>query len=106
MLRRSLVLIANELDQLLIERKLVAHANGERLRVRFRVVDRYVDFEVTVVRSPPALGHLALRRHRAALDVEPHVVAEADSLDDERIAFPVTDGVAVPPRLKIVVELR
>src|SRR5215471_12503663 len=99
MLRRSLVLVANELDQLLIERELVAHANREGLRVRLRVVDRHVDLEVTVVRSPPPLGHLALRRHRAALNVEPHIVAETDRLDDERIAFPVTDGVAIPPRL-------
>src|SRR5688572_13457810 len=89
MLRGLLVLVADELDELLIDRQLVAHADRERLRVGLRVVDGHVDLEVAVVGTPPAFDELAFLRQRAAVDVEPAVVAKAGGFDDERIAFPM-----------------
>jgi hypothetical protein len=48
-----------------------------------------------------ALGHPARARQRAALHVEPNIVAETDRLDDERVAFLPPDRVTVPPRLQV-----
>src|SRR5690349_23585321 len=82
-LRRLLVLVADELDQLLIDGELLTHAHGERFRVSLRIVDGDVDLEVTEVGTTPALDELAFVGQRAAVDVEPTVVAEPGGLDDE-----------------------
>ena len=89
-----------------IEQDLMVDPDGERLGIRLRVVDRDVDGHVAEIGAAIPLRDLAFLGHRAAEDIEPHVVAEADRLDDERVAFPVPDRVAVPPGLQIVVELR
>src|SRR5688572_12586152 len=101
---RLLVLVADELDELGVGEQPLIHANRERLRVSRWIINGYVDLQGTEIRPAEALGHLRATRHRAALHVEPDVVAEANRLDDELVAFPVSDGIAVPPGLQILVD--
>src|SRR5438552_8276786 len=101
--RRALVLGADELDQLFVRNDLLVHANGEGRRVRLGIVDRDVDAQRSVIRPGVSLGHLRLVRERTSVDVEPPAVAEVVGVDDERVAFPVTGGVAVPPGLDVAV---
>src|SRR5688572_4257865 len=102
--RRLFVLIANELDELLIEQHLMAHTNRERFRVSLWIIDGHVNLEMAEIRPSPTLDELALRRQRAAVYVEPTVVTKADRFDDERVALPTTDGITVPPRLQLFVD--
>ena len=75
----------------------LVHPHGERLRVGLRIVDRDVDLQRAEVQPPEPLGDFAASVSGLPPDVEPAVVAEAGRLDDERVAFPLPDRVAVPP---------
>src|SRR5688572_7370458 len=48
-LRRLLVFVADELDQLLLRVEAPVHTHRERLRVGFRILDRHVDLHPPVV---------------------------------------------------------
>src|SRR4051794_24598723 len=88
-LRRSLILVADEFDQFLIEHDLMTDPHGEGLRVRLRVIDRDIDFHVAEVRAPPAFDQLALFRQRATEYVEPTVFSKPNGFHNQRIFFPV-----------------
>src|SRR4030095_17155511 len=57
-LRRLVVLVADELDQLTVWHDRLIYADAERLRVRLRIVDRHIDLQHTVVQPPEPLGDL------------------------------------------------
>src|SRR5215467_832389 len=92
-----LVLVADELDHLVVWRNLLIDPKREWLCVRFRVVERDVDFQLAVCGPANALGELRLVRVRAAADVEPPVGGarlrspQIVRFDDERVAFPSSD---------------
>jgi hypothetical protein len=46
-----LILVADELDRLLVDDDALVDADGERLRVRLRIVDRDVDFQLAEDRA-------------------------------------------------------
>ena len=66
------------------------------------IIDGNLDLHEAEIEAFQPLGEMGRFRYRTALDVEPHVVANAVGFDDQRIAFPVRGGVAVPCRIRIV----
>src|SRR5215472_7683282 len=97
-----LVLVADELDELVVRRDLLIDAQRQRFRVRLRIVERDVDFQLAVAGPANALGELRPVGIRAAADVEPPVIRarlgspQVVRVDDKRVAFPASDRVAVP----------
>ncbi len=77
-LRRLLVLAADELDQLFVGDQALADLHrGPRARIGLEVFDRHVDFERPVVDAPKPLGQLCRIGQRRAVDVEPAAILEA-----------------------------
>jgi hypothetical protein len=95
-----LVLVTDELDQFRVEKNALIHTNGPRSRVGFRIVNGDVDLERPVIRPSKTLGQRCGIGERVADDVEPAAVLEPGRFDDERVAIPAADRVAVPPRLR------
>src|SRR5436190_5560367 len=100
MSRGFFVLVTDELDQLGVGVQLLVHSNREGVCVSRWIFNSYVDLQRPVVQPLEPLRQFGLASQWAALDVEPHVVAKPDGLDDQRVAFPVPDRVAVPPGLQ------
>src|SRR5215831_378786 len=104
---KLLVFVADELDELGVRHDLLVDANRERLRVRLRIVNRDVDLEPAEGGPAEALREFGLLAVRTAADVEPAVArtvfgaAQVVRVDDERVAVPMADGVAVPLRLRV-----
>src|SRR5262249_36769644 len=102
-----LVLVADELDQFLIGKISLVHTDSERFRVGLWIFNRDVDLEMTERRAPDSFGEFRLLAVRTAVDIQPTVEravfrpAQVVGFDHERVAFPVPDRVAVPPRLRI-----
>src|SRR5262245_59826866 len=85
------------------ELDILSHAaRGElqlyRFRVRAGIIEREVVDERPEIRAREPLDGVELLRVRRAATVEPELVVVADRVDDERVAFPTTDGVAIPAR--------
>src|ERR1700730_9269974 len=99
---KLLVLETDELDQLSVEHDPLVHPDGKWHRVRLRIVDGDVDFQLAVVDPPEPLGHLAGVVGRAAPDIVRPSVLEPRRLHDQRVLVPLPDRVAVPPRLRVV----
>src|SRR4029453_3654074 len=101
-----LVLVKDELDWLLVRKNSLVDADGEGFRVRLWVLDREVYLEVTEGQAPDALGELRFVTVRTAVDVQPSILRaffrtpHVVCFDDERVAFPVADGVTVPTGLR------
>ena len=98
-LDRAVVLVADELDQLLVDHDALGDADRERLGVGLRVVDRDRDVQLAEPRPREPLGDLALIGQRTPPHVEPAAVDEVVRLHHERVALPAADRVAVPPGL-------
>src|SRR5688500_12286628 len=98
MLRRLLVLVADELDQLAVRIQPPVHADRYRLRVERRIVNGDGDFDPAVVHAAEALGALRGASERGAIHIQPAVVSTAGRLDDELVAVPAACLVAVPER--------
>ena len=105
-----LVLVADELDQLLVGHQPLIDAHRPWLRVRLGILDRQIDLQMAVSRPPDALGELGVAAVRAAVDVHPAVVgtifraSKIVGLDDERVPVPSPDGIAIPPRLRLTLR--
>ena len=97
---------ADELNELCIRHQALMHCEAPRTGERLGVVNGDRDFQSSVIEAAEPFRQLALIADGRALLVQPALVLEAHSLHDERIAFPLTDGVAKPGRLGIVVGKR
>src|SRR5580765_4345394 len=101
-----LILVADELDQLRVGQDLLVDPDGKRLGVRLRIVDGDVDLEPSECRPPETLGEFRLLAVWATADVKPAIArtilraSEVVGFDDERVALPAADRVAVPLRLR------
>src|SRR5262249_17281365 len=102
-----LVLVADRFDGFFVGQEALVDADCERLCVRLRVFYRDVDFELAEHRAANPFGKLRLLTVRTAVDVQPAVArtifcaAEVVGLDNERVPFPTTYRIAVPPGLGI-----
>src|SRR5437867_7682123 len=64
--------------------------------VCLRIVERNLDIHMSEVAAPEAFGDaqgLAVRMSRI---VEPALIVETDGLGDQRIAFPLANGISEP----------
>src|SRR2546428_5517936 len=104
---KLLVLVADELDQFLVGEKALVYTNSERFRIGLWIFNRDVDLEMTEGRTPDAFREFHLLAIWTAIDIQPTVEravfrsAQVVGLDHKRVAFPVSDRVAVPPWLRI-----
>jgi len=61
-MRRFFILVADEFDQFAVEEDALIHSDSEWLRVRFRIFDGNVDFEIPIIRAAEPLGQFSIRR--------------------------------------------
>src|SRR5262245_48100639 len=99
---RLFVLMADELDELLSGVQLLVYADGEVVCVRRWIFDSYIDVQGAVIKALEALRELAGAGERAALNVEPHVVAKSHGFDYQRVAIPMANRIAIPPGLQVL----
>src|SRR5262245_17456668 len=71
-------------------------------REQFRIRDRRLHFEPIGLRQAEALDDVHLLAVPQALVAEERIGREADGIDDERVAFPVADRVAVEREIGIL----
>jgi hypothetical protein len=102
-LAELLVLIADEFDRFLIYKALI-DAHGERFGIRLWVFYHHVNFELSERGPSKAFGEMCLLTIRTAANIEPAIActgfcsAKVIGFHNERIAFPASDRIAVPPR--------
>ena len=58
MLRRLLIFLTDEFDQVGIEHHALVHSHGEGLGIRLRILDRDFDFKTAVIRAAEAFGNV------------------------------------------------
>src|SRR5262245_2283879 len=104
-----LVLVADEFDHFrAVSHDLLLDPDGEWARVRFRIVNRDVDLQVTEVHPTEPLGQCQRVGKRIAFAVEPSIArqtgqraAEVVRLHNQRVTLPVADRVTVPIGLRL-----
>src|SRR5690606_15914938 len=80
---------------------LPAALDRERLAVELRVDESDLDLDALTVRRFGELFYGAqLRARRLTVRIELGVAVKSDAVDDQRVAFPVTDGVSDVARLE------
>ena len=92
--RKTVVLLADEFNQLAVGHDVLQVPDGPRLRVHLRIVDRDIDFHPAVVQPPKTFGERRVIGERRTDDVEPAVVAQVVRLDDQRVTVPL-------PRMRV-----
>src|SRR5262245_60766542 len=70
-------------------------ASGPRARVRAGIINRDLDLHVGGIRTRKTLDEVKLVRMRRALALHPESFIETNGVDDQRLAFPMPDRVAV-----------
>jgi len=86
-----------------VERELVEAQ--PRFRVILRIGNLHGEFHVVMVDPVKRFLHLQSIAVRAAGMIEPASRIQPDGLDHERVVIhPFADGVAVPPRLRVLGE--
>src|SRR5262249_41434381 len=98
---RGVPVLADELDEFRIRHDPLVHFNFPGLGIRFRIVNRDLDLKGSIVGPAKALGHFRLIAERASSYIKPLVVGETGSFDYQSVAFPATDRISIPPRLRI-----
>src|SRR5215471_8370395 len=107
MLPELLVLIAFEFNEVLVDHEALVDSNGPRLRIRLGIFQRQVNLQMVVRRTADSFSELCLFGIRAAVHVNPAVkgavlrAPQVVGLNNQRVAVPMADGVAIPPRLQL-----
>src|SRR5580658_1346931 len=105
-----LVLVALEFDEILVDDEALIDSDGPRLRIRLGIFERQVDLQVVVCRTADLFRELRLLRIRTPIHVNPAVIRavfgapQVVCFDDQRIAVPMANRVAVPPRLRLALR--
>src|ERR1700735_1795700 len=102
MRRVFFVLLADEFDQISIEHDPLMDLDRPGLRISLRVFHGDFDFEMPIIGPLETFRHFAGFSQRTPLNVEPYVVSETSRLYHQRVAIPLTDRIAIPPRLRIL----
>src|SRR5262245_27266541 len=68
-----LILVADELDRLLVRHDALVDAHRERLRQRLRIVNGHIDLELAAHLTTEALGELRLTAVRCTAHVAPSI---------------------------------
>ena len=93
-----LVLAAEVLHQLGVERDVLVKSDGPWARVRFRIIDGDLEVQASIIRPPELLRDRRCARKRIAATIRPPVILETRRPDDERVAHPPARRVAVEGR--------
>ena len=88
--------LANEFHQLGIGHQAMIDAHGKRLGVCLWVFNHQVHLHQAKLEPPPAFSNLAGTGQRAAVNVQPDIIAKPSCLHNERVAVPVPDGLPHP----------
>src|SRR5215467_9064114 len=78
----AFTLITDELDQLRIDPDLLPHGDGPRFCVSPGIVHSDLYFQIAEVRAAETLGHFRGVGHRAAVDIQPTIIAESGGLNE------------------------
>src|SRR5207249_3565125 len=90
------VLVADVLHQLLTVLIGRVAVHRKRLCIRSRILDGRFILQMIEISTPVALDDVQPLRVRVASEIEPESVVESNGIDNQRIAFPPANRVAVP----------
>src|SRR5215471_9481595 len=102
MLGVLLILLADVFHQLFVGPQRRRELDLERLRVHDRIDDGGFVFQRSQIYARIALDRVQLLAVRMAAEIEPELIVEANSIDDQSVPLPFADGVAVPGGIGIV----
>src|SRR5688572_32508701 len=88
---------ADELNEFGIWHDTLVDPDRPWLRVRLWVIDGDVDLESAVVYPAESFSNLGSGCQWCSTNIQPFAVADVARLNDQRIPFPLSDGIAVPP---------
>ncbi len=71
------------------------------VRVGTGIIDRHLVDECFKIRAGESLGQMKLGRVRYPFSSQPKLVVEPYAIDNERVAFPVTDRMSEPSRFDL-----
>jgi len=77
-------------------------SDGPGLGIKFGILEGDRPLDVVVIDLLKALHQMQLIAVLVAGRVEPGAVVEPDCIDDKSVAFPMTDGIAKPGRVRIL----
>ena len=105
MRRVTLILHAVVVDEFRIDSDVLRQSNGPRRGVGLSIIhcERY--FQASKIGAADAFRNLSGACHRAAVAIKPHIIAKAIRDDHQRVAFPMTRGIAQGQRLRIFRQL-
>src|SRR5215813_5095771 len=95
------VVLAHIFEQLDIRAPAQVKAATPNLRICVRIVDRHFVLDRVEVRASETFNGVKFGRMRKAGPIDPEVLAKTDRIHDQRLAFLMSDGVAVLRRFKI-----
>src|SRR5205809_3948360 len=98
---RVIGLLADVLEQLSVRLQKQNEPTGEWCRVGSGIVDRQLVPQRVEVDARKPFERAKLGRVRQAAPIEPEAFVETNRVYDERVAFPVTDRMAVVIRLEL-----
>src|ERR1700681_2859030 len=91
-----IILIADVFYYFGVGEKRGVAVEGERPGVSARIVDSDIEIQMTEIGSAVAFDHVQFFGVGMGREIEPELVVEAHRIDYQRVAFPLSDGVAVP----------
>src|SRR5579872_4948634 len=96
-----IVLVANILNDFGVGKKRGVAIEGERPGVSGGIVDGDIKIQMIQIGSAVAFGHVQFFSVGMGGEIEPELVVEAYGIDYQGVAFPLSDGVAVPSRFGV-----
>ena len=94
------ILVAHELHQLPFGSECRVELNGEGLLIGAGIDNCDNLLQGRKIGPSVTLDRVKLLRVRVALEIKPGPFIEADGIDDQRIVFPMPDGVSIPRRVR------
>lgn len=98
----NLVIGAEKLQQVIVGRDRRCHRVREWLRVRFRIINRRFNLQVSRINPTEALGQTQRFGMRMACKVQPGQIGKSGRLDNEFVVIPPAGRIAQPARQRIL----
>jgi hypothetical protein len=88
---------ADEFNQVRVQHNLLVDFHRPWFCIRLGVVYGDFDLKRSVIQTTELLGDFSRIGQRGPADIQPASIPEAARFNNERVAFPLSDGVSVPP---------
>src|SRR2546421_5475312 len=88
--------LTDAFDQLHVGIQLEGKIYAPRFRVRLGIIERDLDIKMAEVAAMKTFGHAKGIGMGMAVIIEPAPVVEAGGFGNQRVAFPMTDGISEP----------